>query len=193
MKLRMSWIDRWIESIARSTRAAASSGSLAHQLRDVLERQADRIHVLDDPVVEVLGDPVAFVDDRETLELLVEPRVLHGDPGVQGEGLDERLVLRGEFGRADLVGEVEPPERDALDGDRDAQEAGHRRMIGREPGAAWVGADVVDPERSVLADDQAEETVASGRGPIRSRVAWSIPLVMNFSIRPDESTIPRAA
>ena len=86
-------------------------GVLGHELGDILERQADRIHVLDDAVVEVLGDAVTLVDDGQALELLVEPRVLHRDAGVQRERLDEGLVLRAELGGADLVGQVQPAER----------------------------------------------------------------------------------
>ena len=64
--------------------------------------------------MEVLGDPLPLVDDGEPLELLVQPGVLHRDPGVQREGLDERQVLLAELGGTDLVGQVEPAERDAL-------------------------------------------------------------------------------
>ena len=43
MKLRMSRIEVWSASIARSTRAAASAGPLVvDQVRHVLERQASR-------------------------------------------------------------------------------------------------------------------------------------------------------
>ena len=77
------------------------------QLRHVLQRQADRVEVLDDPVVEILADPFALVDDRQPLDLLVEPGVLDGDPGVDGERLDQSLVVLGELVGAGLVGEVE--------------------------------------------------------------------------------------
>ena len=66
---------------------------LAHELRDVLERESDRVDALDDPVVEVAADPLALVDDREALDLLEQSRVLDGDPGVEGEGLDQALVV----------------------------------------------------------------------------------------------------
>ena len=72
-------------------------GVLAHQLRDVLEREAHRVDVLEDPVVQVLADPLPLVDDGQALDLLVQARVLDGDPSVAGEGLDERLVGRGEL------------------------------------------------------------------------------------------------
>ena len=147
-------VDRPLEAIGGLLRV------VRHQLGDVLERQADPVQVLDDPVVEVLGDAVALVDDGEAIELLVEPRVLHRDPGVDREGLDERLVFRAEPGGADLVGQVQPAQGRALDRDRDAQEAGHRRVVRREARAVWVGGDVRDPERAVLADDQPEQATA---------------------------------
>ena len=65
MKLRMSRIVRWRLSIARSTRRSTSSGSLRTSSGHVLERQPDAVEALDDAVVEVLADPLAFVDDRE--------------------------------------------------------------------------------------------------------------------------------
>ena len=93
MKLRMSRIVMCRASIARSIRSLASAGVLVHQLGQVLQRQPDGVDALDDPVVEILGDPLAFLDDRQALDLLVQPRVLDGDPGVQGEHLDEDLIV----------------------------------------------------------------------------------------------------
>ena len=37
---------------------------VVHELRYILERKAHRVHVLDDPVMEVLRDSFAFVDNR---------------------------------------------------------------------------------------------------------------------------------
>ena len=79
MKFRMSRIVRCRLSIARSTRRSTSSGIVADELRDVLEREADGVDVLDDAVVEVLADALALVDDRQPLDLLVQPGVLDRD------------------------------------------------------------------------------------------------------------------
>ena len=68
---------------------------------------------LDDPVVEVLADPDPLVDDRETLDLLVESRVLDRHAGVQGEQLDKSLVLDRELGGAPFVREIEVADRPA--------------------------------------------------------------------------------
>ena len=89
MKLRMSRIDWSSESIARSTRALGLAGLVLHQLRHVLEREAHGVDALDDAVVQVAADPLALLDDGQALDLLVEPGVLDGDAGVQGEHLDE--------------------------------------------------------------------------------------------------------
>ncbi len=75
---------------------------VVHELGHVLEREADPVDALDDPVVEVLADPLALLDDRQALDLLVEPGVLDGDPGMEGEHLDERLVGLAELPRSCL-------------------------------------------------------------------------------------------
>ncbi len=59
------------------------------------------------------------------------------------------------------------PDRAALHRDRDAEEAVHRRVVRREAVATRVDRDVGDPERLVLADDQAEEAMAAGQGADR--------------------------
>ena len=84
--------------------------------------------------------------------------------GVAGERLDERLVGRGELLPGRLVGEVQVADRAALHRHRDAEEAVHLRMVRREPVASLVEGDVGDPDRAVLADDQAEEAVTARQG-----------------------------
>ena len=141
--------DRHVEGVDRSVDAGPRLVAiLVHELGQVLERQADRVDALDDPVVEVLGDPLALVDDGQALDLFVEPGVLDGDAGVQREHLDERLIVLGELGRADLVGQVEVAHRDAGHDDRHAQERAHRRVMGREARAVRVRRDLGDPERA---------------------------------------------
>jgi hypothetical protein len=90
--------DRQVEVVDRSLDAPDDLVAvLFHQLRDVLERQPDRVDALDDAVVQVLADALALVDDREALDLLVQARILDGDRGMAGERLDERLVGCGEL------------------------------------------------------------------------------------------------
>ena len=80
--------------MARSTRRHDLVGVLLDQLRHVLEGEAHGVDALDDPVVQVLADPLALVDDGQALDLLVQARVLDRDRRVAGERLDERLVGR---------------------------------------------------------------------------------------------------
>ena len=60
----------------------------------------------------------ALVDDRQLLDLLVEPGVLDRDPGVEREHLDQLLVVLAELGGADLLGQVEVADRSPADADR---------------------------------------------------------------------------
>ena len=104
--------DRDVEGVDRAIDAGRRLRRLrGHEVRHVLERQADRVEALDDPVVEVLADALALVDDREPLDLLVQPRVLDGDPRVEREHLDEALILLAELGGADLLGQVQVADR----------------------------------------------------------------------------------
>ena len=74
----------------------------------------------------------------------VEPGVLDRDAGVEGEHLDEALVLLAELGLALLVGQVEVADRGAAAADRQAEERAHRRMVGREAVGIGVLRDVRD-------------------------------------------------
>ena len=90
-------------------------------------------------------------------------------PAWTREHLDEPLVVLGELGRADLVGEVEVADRRALDRHGHAEERAHRRMVGREAELSRVRGDVADAERPALADDQAEQAVTRRQRPDRAR------------------------
>ena len=117
----MESIDRPIDPRFRLGRVVGD------QVGHVLERQADRVEALDDAVVEVAADPQPLVDDRQLLDLLVEPGVLDRDAGVEREHLDELLVGVAELGGADLLGQVEVADRPPADADRNAEEGLHRR------------------------------------------------------------------
>ena len=83
--------DRQVEADRWPARPAAPPPpDVLDQVGHVLEGQADRVDGLDDPVVEVVADPFAFVDDRQAPDLFVKTGVLDRDPGVDGERLDER-------------------------------------------------------------------------------------------------------
>ena len=42
--------------------------------------------------MQVLADALALLDDRQPADLLMQPRVLHGNAGMQREHRDQPLV-----------------------------------------------------------------------------------------------------
>ena len=178
--------DRQVEAVDRPLDPSLDLvGVVAHELRDVLERQADRVDALDDAVVQVLADALALVDDGQPLDLLVQPGVLDRDPGVDGERLDERWSSSENSAAPALSVRYRLPTDRPLTRDRDAQEAVHRRVVRREAVAPRVDRDVRDPERAVLADDQAEQAVAARQRPDpRPGSSRRCPDVMNRSMTP---------
>ena len=134
-----------------------------HQLLGVLERKADGVKGLDRAVVKVLGDALTLLEDRQLPELLVHARVVDGQASMSREGLDELLVVLAEGLAAGLVGQVQIADDTPLHADRDAQEAVHDRVEGREAEASGVRRDIRDPAGPALAHDEADEPVAPGR------------------------------
>ena len=61
---------------------AAPEVVVAGQQGRALEAQADREQGLDGPVVQLLGDPLAVLEDGQALELALEAAVLEGDRGL---------------------------------------------------------------------------------------------------------------
>ena len=136
-----------------------------HQLVDVLERQADGVEPLDEAVVEVLADALALLEHGQLAQLLVHAGVVDGQAGVPREGLHEPLVVLAEGLAALLVGEVQVADDAALDAHRHAQEAVHRRMVGREADRSAGRLDVGDADGAVLADDAGRAVRGHGRMP----------------------------
>ena len=72
--------DRQVQRLDRPLDPRARLGRVvAHQLGDIVEREGDRVDRLDDPVVEVLPDPLALLDHGESGDLLVEAGVVDRD------------------------------------------------------------------------------------------------------------------
>ena len=67
-----------------------------HEPGRSLQRQAGREQTLDDGVVQIAGDALAVLDQRELLHPGVQPGVLDGDPGRGREADHELLVDVGE-------------------------------------------------------------------------------------------------
>ena len=92
--------------------------------------------------------------------LLVQPRVLDGDPRRRGERPDQLHVLVGERPAVGAVGEVEVAVHHLPDPDRHPEEAGHRRMSRGEARRPGVPGDRVEPDRPGVGDDGAEHAPA---------------------------------
>ena len=68
------------------------------QAHGALQRQAGGEEALDDGVVEVGGDALAVLDEREVGEAGVQAGVVDGDGGRRGQGNGQPLVLLAELG-----------------------------------------------------------------------------------------------
>ena len=150
----MQRVDRLVDSASGLVRV------LGDEVGDVFERQRLSVDGLNRGVVEVAADPLALVDDRQALHLVMKSGVVDGDAGVEREHLDEGLVVLAEFGGIELVREVQPTDDLAPRLDRHAQERVHLRMVWRKAIALRVARDVRDAIRAVLADDHAQEASA---------------------------------
>ena len=93
MKLRMSPMAWWIESIAPIDAGCRVVAFGLETVGDAFEGEPDRVQVLDDPVVQVLRDPVALLGDGEPTGSIQEPGIRHRDPGVHRERLDQALIV----------------------------------------------------------------------------------------------------
>ena len=188
--------DRCLDGVDRPVDPGPGLGRvLRHQRLDILERQRHRVEALDDPVVELLSDALALFDDRQLLDLLVQPRVLDRDARVVGEQLDQLLVGGAENSPAPRLSvryRLPIARPLTVTGTPSSERIGG--MVRREAVRIGMGRDVRDPVRPALADDQPEQPVpACGGGPSSARCSGVIPTVMNRSIPPNSSTIPRAA
>ena len=148
-------VDRALDACLRLRRVFLDE--LAH----VLEREANGVEALDHAVVQVLADSLAFGHHGHPLELGIQPGVADGDPRVPRERLHDAHVVVGEVLAAVLLGEIEVPDRAALDANGRPEERVHRRMCLREAGATVVGHHVVDADRAVLLDQQSEQAMAA--------------------------------
>ncbi len=145
--------------VGRDDRGGARSGHGPCGLGDAVQ-----------PVVELHRGLEGLRDLRGGLEPLPPPLaepvgtgVVDDRPRRLRQRLDEHLVLLGEVARSLLLGEVQVAVDGAPDADGDTEEAGHRRVVGREAGGVGVVGEVVEPQRSRFADQQAEDAVPAGQ------------------------------
>ena len=112
-------------------------------------------------------DVVRRLGDRDgVLQLLppaldepVGPGIRDRDRGPVGEDDDRLLVVLVEVA-AFLLGQVDVPEGLPADDDRRAQEAAHRRVPGGKAVRLRMGADILDPDRPRILDQQAEHAAS---------------------------------
>ena len=125
----------------------AHRGRLVAALQEHLADLAGRLHPLP-------------LTDRS----LVEPSILDRDPRGRGQRDHDGLVLVGEARGADLLGEVEVAEDLMTDPHRGPHEAAHRGVVRREPVRRRVVGQGVQPQRSWVADQQAQYAMTPGKG-----------------------------
>ena len=109
--------------------------------------------------MEIPGDALTVVDQRERLHCHVQPGVVDGHRRGAGQPDDEFLVELTEVGGVDLVGQVQVAEHLVADLDRDTEKGTHRRMMGREPETVGVGAQVRESQRSGIGDQHPQDAV----------------------------------
>jgi hypothetical protein len=95
--------------------------------------------------------------------LLEQVRVLHRDAGCRGQRLHHQLVVGGELVGATLLGQVQVAVHLVADPDGNAEEAAHRRMVGREADRHRVFAEVGQPQRLRVADQLPEQAPTLGQ------------------------------
>ena len=92
--------------------------------------------------------------------VVIEPGVLNGHPGGGGQGDGQGLVFGGEVVPAFFFREVEVPEHHLPDPDRDTQEGLHGRVVCGEPVRFRVLAQIMQPKRPGVRNQEAEHAVA---------------------------------
>jgi hypothetical protein len=130
---------------------------------DGLEAEAGGEQALDHPVVEVAGDALAVLEHHHLAHPLVEAGLLDGEAGGDGQGHGHLLVDVGEDLLALAVAQVEVAEDLVADADGHAEERRHRRVVRGEPEAVGMLAQVRQPDRLGVDDQQAQDAVALGQ------------------------------
>ena len=118
--------------------------------------------------MEVASDPLAVLDQRQRMELGVQPGVLDRHAGGSGEADDELLVHIGEHLGGGLVGEIEVAEHVVPHAYRHAEERTHRRMVRREAVAVRMLREVREAQGLGVDDQEPEDAVAPWQRPDRT-------------------------
>ena len=131
----------------------------ADQAHATLERQARREETLNHRVVEIAGDALPVLYERELLQARVEPGVLDGYSGGASEGHDQLLIDVGEHLGGRLLGQVQVAEHLVAEADRHAEERVHRRVVRREAIAVGMLAEIGEPQRLGIDNEQTQDAM----------------------------------
>ena len=155
---------------ARFTRKRNGNDPCAEQLAQIARDEVEQARQLD-LSRQSRGDLIQrFELARATRRRFVEPRVLDRNRRLRREQRDNVLVALGEVAATDPLSEVEIAVRDAAQQDRDAEERVHRRMIRRYADRTRVGGEVVQPERSRVPHEHAEDPATARQHADRSAI-----------------------
>ncbi len=150
-------LDRRVEIVDGELHSLSGLG--IEQAKRRLEREPDREELLDDRVVQVHRDALTVLEKHEVPHPRVQPCVLDRDAGCDSECHHELLVDVAERVLRALVGEVQVPEDLTAHGDGHSEERPHRWVVRGEAEAVGMLAKVGKPDRSRLADQEAEDAV----------------------------------
>src|SRR5580658_11258927 len=107
--------------------------------------------------MKVPSDSGAILVDSRRSGALVETRILDGEACGHGEGFDQCLVVAGEFGPSDLVGQIEVSVDLTAHLDGDTQKRDHWRVVGWKSKAVWMGAEIGQAQRARVNDEQPQD------------------------------------
>jgi len=153
--------DRQVK-IVDGVRDAFRRRRVARRLGNGLQGQAGGEQSLNDVVMQIASDPLAFVEQARGAGLLVETGVLDGQTRRRGKAHGKLLIDIGEHLTVGLVRQVQVAVHDASQTDGHAEERRHRRVTGREPETVRMGLQVGEPQRLRLEDQQTEDAVPLG-------------------------------
>ena len=134
-------------------------GITTDQPRGPLQRETRGEQPLHDRVVEIAGDALAVLHQRQLLQPGVQPGILDRHPRRGRQADHELLVDVGEHLGRGLVGQVEVAEHLVANPDRHAEERVHRRVVWGKAEAVGVFPQVGQAQRLGVDDQQSEDAV----------------------------------
>jgi two-component system response regulator DevR len=121
-----------------------------------LKGHAHRENALEDPVVEIPGDAIPIVQDRQHPHLVMQSGVLDGDASGQSQRLGGRYVFVPEIISSLLVRQIEVAVDGASGSHRYTHERLHGWVVGREAVAVGMAGQFIEPQWGRVGDHQAQ-------------------------------------